>query len=198
MRQRTGLRDQLTYSNVMSTLCFFLLLSGGVAYAAGHLGKNSVGTKQLKRNSVTAAKLRKNSVGTVKIKDGAVNGSKVQDGSLTGTDIDQDSLNKVRAANVTAISITEDGNCTPSLPPPSGMTSERLGTGLCKLTLPNPVTQCAATATIHYRGLGPVILSAAERAAQVVDRASEPKALEIRTFENGNLENMPFDLVLVC
>jgi hypothetical protein len=43
-----------------------------------------------------------------------------------------------------------------------------------------------------------IVLSAAERAAQVVDRASEPNALEIRTFENGNLEDLPFDLVLAC
>jgi hypothetical protein len=62
------LRNRLTYSNVMSTLCFFLLLSGGVAYAASHLGKNSVGTRQLKRNSVT--------------------GLKVKDKTLTGADID--------------------------------------------------------------------------------------------------------------
>jgi hypothetical protein len=52
----------------MSTLCFFLLVSGGVAYAAAHLGKNSVGTRQLKRNSVT--------------------GLKVKDKTLTGQDID--------------------------------------------------------------------------------------------------------------
>jgi hypothetical protein len=37
----------------------FLLLSGGAAYAASHLGKNTVGTKQLKKNSVTTAKIKK-------------------------------------------------------------------------------------------------------------------------------------------
>jgi hypothetical protein len=39
-------RDRLTYANVVSTLCLFLLL-GGEAYAATQLPKNSVGTKQL-------------------------------------------------------------------------------------------------------------------------------------------------------
>jgi hypothetical protein len=66
------LRSSLTYSNVVSTLCLFLLLGGGAAYAATHLGKNSVGTKQLKNNSVT----------TAKIKDQAVRGSKINLSSL--------------------------------------------------------------------------------------------------------------------
>jgi hypothetical protein len=46
----------------MSTLCFFLLLSGGAAYAASQLGKNSVGTKQLKNNSVTSPKVKDHSL----------------------------------------------------------------------------------------------------------------------------------------
>jgi hypothetical protein len=52
-----SLRSKLTYANVISTICLFLLLGGGAAYAASQLAKNSVGTKQLKNGSVTAAKL---------------------------------------------------------------------------------------------------------------------------------------------
>ena len=63
------MRPKLTYANVMSTLCFFLLLGGG-AYAAGHLGKNTVGTKQLKKNSVTTAKIKKKAVTAAKVKNG--------------------------------------------------------------------------------------------------------------------------------
>jgi hypothetical protein len=62
----------------MSTLCFFLLVSGGVAYAAAHLGKNSVGTRQLKRNSVT--------------------GLKVKDKTLTGRDINLATLGTTPSA----------------------------------------------------------------------------------------------------
>lgn len=51
------LRAKLTYSNVLSTLCLFLLLGGGAAYAAIHLPKNSVGPAQIKKGAVTAAKL---------------------------------------------------------------------------------------------------------------------------------------------
>ena len=49
---------QLTYSNVVSTICLFLLLGGG-AYAASQLPKNSVGTKQLKNEAVTDRKIAK-------------------------------------------------------------------------------------------------------------------------------------------
>jgi hypothetical protein len=61
----------------MSTLCFFLLLGGG-AYAAGHLGKNTIGSKQLKKNAVT--------------------GAKVKDDSLTGSDINEATLGTIPSA----------------------------------------------------------------------------------------------------
>lgn len=52
------LRSNLTYANVVASLCLFLLIGGGTAFAATHLAaKNSVGTKQLKKGAVTAVKL---------------------------------------------------------------------------------------------------------------------------------------------
>jgi hypothetical protein len=66
------IRAKLTYANLVSTLCLFLLLSGGVAYAASRLGKNSVGTKQLKNNSVTGAKVKDGSLQTVDFGPGQI------------------------------------------------------------------------------------------------------------------------------
>jgi hypothetical protein len=66
------LRSKLTYANLVSTLCLFLLLGGGAAFAATKLAKNSVGTKQIKNNAITGAK----------IKNGAVTGSKIKLSSL--------------------------------------------------------------------------------------------------------------------
>jgi hypothetical protein len=55
---KRDLRGKLTYANVISTICLFLLLSGGAAYAATQkLPKNSVGSKQLKNGAVTPPKL---------------------------------------------------------------------------------------------------------------------------------------------
>jgi hypothetical protein len=66
------IRKRLTYANVMSSIAVFLILGGGAAFAAAKLGKNTVGTKQLKNNAVTTAKIKK----------GAVTGAKVNLGSL--------------------------------------------------------------------------------------------------------------------
>src|SRR4051794_1789340 len=82
------MQRKLTYSNVVSTLCLFLLLSGGAAFAAGRLGKNTVGAKQLKRNAVA----------TAKIKDAAVTTAKLRDGAVTGAKVDLTTLGKVPSA----------------------------------------------------------------------------------------------------
>ena len=52
---------RLTYANVVSTACLFILLGGG-AYAATHLGRNSVGSKQIRRNAVTSPKVKDHSL----------------------------------------------------------------------------------------------------------------------------------------
>jgi hypothetical protein len=82
------IRPQLTYANVISTLCLFLLLTGGSALAAATLGKNSVGSPQLRSKSVTTGKIASN----------AVNGSKVANGSLSGADINLSQLGTVPSA----------------------------------------------------------------------------------------------------
>jgi hypothetical protein len=76
------LKGRLTYANVVSTLCLFLLLGGG-AYAAIKLPRNSVGTRQLKKNAVSAPKLRRNAVTTAKVKNGAITQAKLAPGTLT-------------------------------------------------------------------------------------------------------------------
>jgi hypothetical protein len=59
------LRAKLTYSNVMVTVLAVLVLGGGTAYAASHLGKNSVGARQLKKGAVTPAKLNNAAKSTI-------------------------------------------------------------------------------------------------------------------------------------
>ena len=81
------LRRRLTYANVMSTLCLFLVL-GGVSYAAATLPRNSVGAAQLKANSVTSAKIGANQVKSLDI---AAN-------SVLGADIKESTLDKVPTA----------------------------------------------------------------------------------------------------
>lgn len=70
------IRKRVTYANVMSSIAVFLVIGGATAFAA--LGKNTVGTKQLKKNAVI--------------------GSKVKNGSLRGADIKLSSLGTVPSA----------------------------------------------------------------------------------------------------
>jgi hypothetical protein len=76
------MRKKLTYSNVMSSIAVFLVLSGGVAYAA-----KKIGSHQLKSNSVTTAKIKKNAVTTAKIKNGAISTGKIKDGAISAAKI---------------------------------------------------------------------------------------------------------------
>jgi len=79
------LRSHLTYANVVSTLCLFLLLGGGAAIAATRLPAKSVGPKQIKKNAVSTAKLKNGAVSTAKLRSGAVTGEKIADGAVTET-----------------------------------------------------------------------------------------------------------------
>ena len=97
------IRSKLTYANVISTLCLFLILGGGAALAAGKLAKNSVGTPQLKKNSVT----------TSKIKKGAITGGQVKSGSLTGTQINAATLGAVPTAQTAQTAQTANALAAP-------------------------------------------------------------------------------------
>jgi len=68
-------RPRLTYANVMVTLLAALVLGGGAAYAESQLGKNSVGTRQLKKGAVTG----------LKVKDGSLRESDFAPGLLPAT-----------------------------------------------------------------------------------------------------------------
>jgi hypothetical protein len=66
---------QPSHAVVVAYLALFVALGGG-AYAAGQLGKNSVGSKQLKKNSVTS----------VKVKDGSLKPKDFAKGALPATE----------------------------------------------------------------------------------------------------------------
>ncbi|MGB7686655.1 MAG: hypothetical protein WBL45_12840 [Solirubrobacterales bacterium] len=89
-------------------MAVFLVLGGATAFAA--LGKNTVGTKQLKNNAVTAKKVKKNAVTakkiknsavtTAKIKNSAVTTEKIKNGAVTGAKVNLATLGTVPSAAV--------------------------------------------------------------------------------------------------
>lgn len=101
------LKGKLTYSNVIASMALFVAL-GGVAAAAG-LGKNSVGTQQLKPNAVTAAKIKNgainshklghNSVVAGKIAGNTIAAGNLQNGSVTSSKLGKNSVTNAAIAN---------------------------------------------------------------------------------------------------
>jgi hypothetical protein len=71
------LAAKLSYANVMSTIAVFLVLAGGGAYAATHLKKNSVKTKNIKNAAVTKPKIAQQAVDTGNLVDKAAKQGKI-------------------------------------------------------------------------------------------------------------------------
>jgi hypothetical protein len=119
------IRPRLSYANVMSTIAVFLVLAGGSALAAGALGKNTVGSRQLKAQSVTTGKIANN----------AINGAKVANGSLTGEDINLSALGTVPSATNAASAANANTLGGHAAACPAGTTLIR---GLCFDSQANP------------------------------------------------------------
>jgi hypothetical protein len=119
------LRSALTYSNVVATVALFLAISGGVAYAASHLGRNSVKSKNiaahavktrniaknavkkgnLAANAVTTAKVKKEAITDAKVKKETITGAKVKAGALTRTNLAAGTLAGLQVLDATASSV---------------------------------------------------------------------------------------------
>lgn len=78
----SSIRRHLSYANVVSTICLFLVLGGATAFAAKELARTSVGAKQLKTSAVTGPKIKDGAVTGPKLADGAVTADKLADGVL--------------------------------------------------------------------------------------------------------------------
>ncbi len=96
------MRGHLSYANVISTICLFVVLGGG-AYAAARLPAKSVGTAQLKAGAVTGAK----------IKDGTITGAKVDSRTLGPVPTAQSADRATTATNAgSAAFATKAGSAT--------------------------------------------------------------------------------------
>jgi hypothetical protein len=108
-----SVRKRLTYANVMSSIAVFLVLGGATAFAAGQLGKNTVGSKQLKNNAVTAAKIKKEAVTGPKLKLSTI--GKVPSAATADTAGTANTANTAKSADTanTANSATVANSLTP-------------------------------------------------------------------------------------
>jgi hypothetical protein len=67
-----NMRPRLTYANVVATLAHVLAIGGGTVYAAIHLGKDSVRSKNIAAGAVKSSDLGKNAVTGPKVKNGTI------------------------------------------------------------------------------------------------------------------------------
>jgi hypothetical protein len=105
------IRSHLSYANVISTMCLFLLLSGGTAVALS--GSNTVQSDDLGPGAQVKAP---------DVAANAVNGSNIVNGSITGADIAASALPKGRkitsSCNPNSTTFADCGSLTINLPRP--------------------------------------------------------------------------------
>ena len=109
---RPWLRSQLTYANVISTLCLFLLLGGGTAVAL--TGSNTVFSDDLVDNQVFSADVRNDTLSSggltaPDLRANSVGGSEVTNGSL-GTGELSHAIPAARVTRTSAQSIPDSLN----------------------------------------------------------------------------------------
>src|SRR4051812_32290998 len=104
-----SVRRRLTYANVISSLCLFLILAGGAAYAGDtvfssdivdgqvktvDIGNNQVQSVDVRDDTVaggglSGSDLQVNSVGATEVASNAIDSDEIADGTLSGADVGQ-------------------------------------------------------------------------------------------------------------
>jgi hypothetical protein len=87
-------RPRLTYANVVSTLCLFIVL-GGTSYG---ISSGTIGSREIKNNGVRSKDIHNNDVRSGDIRNGTVQGTDVKADTLTGGDVNESTLGKVPSA----------------------------------------------------------------------------------------------------
>ena len=180
------LRSKLTYANIVSTLCLFLVLGGGAAFAATQLPKNSVGSKQLKKEAVTPSKLS----GSAKTSLHGATGA-------TGAQGPQGPQGAPGTPGQNAVSLWAVVEENGVLARGSGVTkADQINTGTYEVIFNQNVENCAFGSS-----LGDGETSEAEWIGNVATtrRGGQPDGIWVRTFNSaGTGANLPFVLQVSC
>jgi hypothetical protein len=180
-----------SYASIMSTIAVFLVLGGGVAGAAFQLGKNSVGTKQLKNNAVTEAKIKSNAVTGEKVKDGSLLSSDFQAGQLPSGP--QGAQGPKGEAGEPATKLFASVNEVGALVKGSGVvSSERTAVGFYNVAFNKDISKCVYVATVGDDTFSaiPAILST---------NLLNSTTVRVRAESNsGTAFDRPFYLAVLC
>jgi hypothetical protein len=153
MRQRIGSR--LTYANVMSTLCLFILLGGG-AYAALHLPRNSVKSKNIVNGQVKSPDVKDEDLRGVDVNEGTFgpvpSASQATTAEDAGTLDGIDSSGFAAAADAPLWAFVDNhpvqgGNVCTVKRSSGGIAAEQTGDG-CMVDFGRDISQCGYVATL--------------------------------------------------
>ncbi len=179
-----ALRSKLTYANVISTLCLFMLLGGG-AYAATQLPKNSVGTKQIKNNAITGKKIKKGTIDAGKLTASAIATLKGATGNAgpAGPQGAQGPQGLTNGGAYATIGVEEENPTFVGSHPGFAAVEKPGANGVYCLT-PTPGTNIEhPIASIDWAGSGGGKARFVEPLADGVVFVCEAGQLEVRTFE---------------
>jgi hypothetical protein len=185
-----GIRDRLTYANVMATIAVFIAL-GGTSYALT-LPRNSVGSSQLRSDSVGKSELRK----------GSVRSSTIDDRSIRLRDISFATRNSLRGvAGPPGPAGTEYFAAFNSAGQPvSGNASSHLVGGSAATVVgfgDRPLTACVATATLTNLPGGPNPDPPGTATVKVSHNGDG--RFRVETWrEDGQPVPYPFNLIVAC
>ena len=112
-----GIRSRLTYANVVSTLALFLVLTGGLAYAADTIFSSDIVDGEVKSEDIATAAVRTQELGTNQIRTADVRDDFLAGGGLTGADI---------APNAIATQEVENGSLYGSDIAPNELTGDQI------------------------------------------------------------------------
>jgi hypothetical protein len=187
------MRRHLSYANVVSSLCLFLVI-GGSAYAASTLPRNSVGPDQIKTGAVRSSEVKDRSL---RAKDFAVGQLPKGDRGDAGPAGPQGPRGDTGAPGANATSLFAVVASNGTLSASSGVVgtvTHTASTGLYAVTFNRDVSQCAFLATVGARN-GAV---ATDPQISANNQTGSPQQVVVATYIGSTATDRSFNVAVLC
>jgi hypothetical protein len=187
------MRRHLTYANVVSSLCLFLVL-GGSAYAVSRLPRNSVGPAQIKSGAVHSSEVKDRSLRAKDFATGQLPAGAKGDRGDAGPAGPRGAAGTpgLNAASLFA-AVAAAGTISASSGV-VGAVTHTASTGIYAITFDRDVSECAFLATIGSRNGG--LPGDPEIAAS--NQTGSPEQVVVETFLGSTATDRSFNVAVLC